>query len=73
MTKDLLALSLGFAGLIFLTHPAQAQQQPQCGPRAAVLKTLTERGVKARIRTGNGAVLLRRFPFALADPFQGET
>ena len=30
MTKDCFALSLGFAGLILLTHPAHAQEQPQC-------------------------------------------
>ena len=55
MTKDLLALSLGFAGLIFLTHPAQAQQQPQCGPRAAVVKTLAEKYAETRRSIGISA------------------
>ena len=55
MTKDLLALSLGYAGLIFLTHPAHAQQQQQCGPRAAVVKTLAEKYAETRRSIGISA------------------
>ena len=56
MTKDLFALSLGFAGLIFLTQPAQAQQQQaKCGPRAAVVKTLAEKYAETRRSIGISA------------------
>ncbi len=52
MTKDCFALSLGLAGLILLTHPAHAQTQPQCGPRAAVVKTLAEKYAETRRSIG---------------------
>ncbi|MGQ0564701.1 MAG: hypothetical protein ACT4OK_06480 [Gemmobacter sp.] len=55
MTKELIALSLGFAGLLFLTHPAQAQAQAQCGPRAAVVKTLAEKYAETRRSIGISA------------------
>ena len=55
MTKDLFALSLGFAGLIFLTQPAQAQSQTKCGPRAAVVKTLAEKYAETRRSIGISA------------------
>ena len=55
MTKDLFALSLGLAGLIFLTHPAHAQAQQQCGPRAAVVKTLAEKYAETRRSIGISA------------------
>jgi len=55
MTKHCFALSLGFAGLIFLTQHAQAQTQPQCGPRAAVVKTLAEKYAETRRSIGIAA------------------
>jgi len=56
MTKHCFALSLGFAGLIFLTQHAHAQQgQAQCGPRAAVVKTLAEKYAETRRSIGIAA------------------
>lgn len=56
MTKDLFALSLGFAGLIFLNHPAHAQAQAQqCGPRAAVVQTLAQKYAETRRSIGISA------------------
>lgn len=55
MTKDCFALSLGFAGLLLLTHPAHADEQPQCGPRAAVVKTLADKYAETRRSIGISA------------------
>lgn len=41
MTRMMLALSLGFAGVVLATQIARAD--PQCGPRDAVLRTLADR------------------------------
>lgn len=43
MNQTLLALSLGFAGVILATHAAFAQATPQCGPRDSVTAHLAER------------------------------
>lgn len=46
MTKEMFALSLGFAGLIAAAQAARAQG-PQCAPRAAVVEQLAERYAEA--------------------------
>lgn len=56
MTKDCFALSLGLvAGLFLVTHPVHAQQQAQCGPRAAVVKALVEKYSETRRSIGIAA------------------
>lgn len=55
MIKDIVALSLGLAGLISLPLTAQAQQQSQCGPRATVLATLAQKYSETRRSIGISA------------------
>ena len=67
MTKDCVALSLGLAGLILMTSPAFAQQQPQCGARAAVVKTLGEKYAETRRSIGISANNLVMEVYAAED------
>jgi hypothetical protein len=67
MTKDLLASSLGLAGLILLAHPAYAQNPAQCGPRAAVVKSLGEKYSETRRAIGISANNMVMEVFAAAD------
>lgn len=53
MTKMMLALSLGFGGVLLATHAAQAA--PHCGPRVAVLATLAEKYAETRRGMGIAA------------------
>jgi hypothetical protein len=52
MNHTLLALSLGFGGVILATHAAFAQAQPQCGARDAVITHLAERYGETRRSVG---------------------
>lgn len=57
-TRTMIALSLGFAGVILATHAVQAA--PQCGAREAVVATLAERYGETRRSMGvaaNNAVM----------------
>ncbi len=53
MTKMMLALSLGFAGVLLATHAVQAA--PQCGPRDKVLATLATKYDETRRGMGIAA------------------
>jgi len=54
--KHMLALSLGFGAVIFLTQQAQAQNQPQnCAPRAVVLDHLAKNFGESRRAVGLNA------------------
>lgn len=55
MTQKLFALSLGFGALILVAQSVQAQQAPQCGPRAAVLAQLAEKYGESRRSVGVAA------------------
>lgn len=67
MTKDCLALTLGLAGLILLNQPAVAQSQAQCGPRAAVVKSLAEKYAETRRSIGISANNLVMEVYAAED------
>jgi hypothetical protein len=51
--RDMLALSLGFAGVLLATHSAQAQSQ--CGPRAGVVAQLADQFGETRRSMGLAA------------------
>jgi hypothetical protein len=58
MTRSMIALSLGFAGVILATQATQAA--PQCGARETVVTTLAERYGETRRSMGvaaNNAVM----------------
>ena len=50
MARMMIALSLGFAGVVLATQIARAD--PQCGPRAAVLAALADRYGETRRSLG---------------------
>lgn len=54
MTQTMLALSLGFGGVILATQIAQSDPQnpPQCGPREAVTTLLADRYGETRRAVG---------------------
>jgi hypothetical protein len=55
MTKELLATSLGLAGLVLSSLPAAAQGAPQCAPRAAVVAQLAQKYSETRRSIGIAA------------------
>ncbi|MBK8439182.1 MAG: hypothetical protein IPL38_06600 [Rhodobacter sp.] len=52
MNQTLLALSLGFGGVILATHAALGQGAPQCGARNALVAQLAERYGEVRHSSG---------------------
>lgn len=55
MTRMMLALSLGFAGVILATHAAHAQPGAQCGTRPQVIDILAQRYGETRRSIGLAA------------------
>ncbi len=55
MTRVILALSLGFAGLILATQPSQADTGPQCANRPQVIDILSRKYGETRRSIGIAA------------------